>query len=91
LDRELINEAGTSAAVDFVLCYLWQLPKVFSDFIHLDVFMITVSPMDRHGYFSLGTSCDYSSTVARACDMLIVEVNESMPRVFGQNRYMSQK
>jgi itaconate CoA-transferase len=41
--------------------------------------------MDKHGYFSLGTSCDYASTVARKCDMLIVEVNEQMPRVFGEN------
>ncbi len=85
LDRELIEETGDSSAVDFVPCYLWQLPEVFSDFIHMDVFMITVSPMDRHGYFSLGTSCDYASTVARNCDMLIVEVNENMPRVFGEN------
>lgn len=85
LDRTLIDEAGTSAAVDFVPSYLWQLPRVFSDFIRIDVFMITVSPMDKHGYFSLGTSCDYSSTVARSCDLLVVEVNEHMPRVFGEN------
>jgi itaconate CoA-transferase len=85
LDRALIEEAGTSAVVDFVPCYLWQLPEVFAEYIHMDVFVITVSPMDKHGYFSLGTSCDYSSTVARACDILIVEVNENMPRVFGEN------
>ncbi len=85
LDRTLIKEAGARPAVDFMPCYLWQLPKVFSHFNHMDVFMITVSPMDKHGYFSLGTSCDYSSTVARDCDTLIVEVNENMPRVFGEN------
>ena len=85
LDRTLIDEAGTSAVVDFVTSYLWQLPRTFTEFIPIDVFMITVSPMDKHGYFSLGTSCDYSSTVARHCDMLIVEVNENMPRVFGEN------
>lgn len=85
LDRELIKETGNNSAVDFLPCYLWQLPRVLSDFVHIDVFMITVSPMDKHGYFSLGTSCDYASTVARNCDMLIVEVNEKMPRVFGEN------
>ncbi len=85
LDRAMIAEAGTSAAVDYVPCYLWQLPRVFSDFIHMDVFMITVSPMDKHGYFSLGTSCDYASAVARDCGMLLVEVNKNMPRVFGEN------
>jgi itaconate CoA-transferase len=85
LDRALMAEAGTSAAVDYVPSYLWQLPRVFSDFIHMDTFMITVSPMDKHGYFSLGTSCDYASAVARDCGMLLVEVNKNMPRVFGEN------
>ena len=85
LDRELIKEAGSSAVIDFMSCYLWQLPRVLTEFNHINVFMITVSPMDRHGYFSLGTSCDFASTVVRDCDMLIVEVNENMPRVFGEN------
>jgi itaconate CoA-transferase len=85
VDRELINAAGSNSVVDFMPCYLWQLPRVYTDFNHMHVFMTTVSPMDKHGYFSLGTSCDYSSTVARDCDMLIVEVNENMPRVFGEN------
>lgn len=85
LDRQLIKEAGSSAVIDFMSCYLWQLPRVLTEFNHINVFMITVSPMDKHGYFSLGTSCDYASTVARECDVLIVEVNKSMPRVFGEN------
>jgi len=85
LDRELIKEAGSSAVIDFMSCYLWQLPRVLTEFNHINAFMITVSPMDRHGYFSLGTSCDFASTVVRDCDMLIVEVNENMPRVFGEN------
>ena len=58
LDRALIKEAETSAVIDFMPGYLWQLPRIFSEFNHIDVFMITVSPMDKHGYFSLGTNCD---------------------------------
>ena len=85
LDRGLISEAGTSAVIDFMPGYLWQLPRIFSEYNHIDAFMITVSPMDKHGYFSLGTSCDYSSTLARRCKMTLVEVNENMPRVFGEN------
>ncbi len=85
LDRKLIQEAGTSSVIDFMPCYLWQLPRVLQELINIDVFMITVSPMDKHGYFSLGTSCDYSSTLARQCKMTMVEVNENMPRVFGEN------
>lgn len=85
LDRNLIKLADSDTVIDFTPSYLWQLPIVYSRFIHMNVFMITVSPMDRHGYFSLGTSCDYSSTVAKDCDILLVEVNNNMPRVFGES------
>lgn len=85
LDRSLIKEAGSNAVIDFLPSYLWQLPRSLTEFNHMNVFMITVSSMDKHGYFSLGTSCDYASTVARDCDMLMVEVNSHMPRVFGEN------
>lgn len=85
LDRKLIKEAGSGAVIDFMPCYLWQLPRALTDFNHMHAFMITASPMDKHGYFSLGTSCDYSSSVARDCEILILEVNKNMPRVFGEN------
>jgi acyl-CoA hydrolase len=58
LDRKLIKEAGSGAVIDFMPCYLWQLPRALTDFNHMHAFMITASPMDNHGYFSLGTSCD---------------------------------
>ena len=48
-----------------------------------DVAMATVSPMDKAGFFSLGTANDYFSTAARTCRKLILEVNRAMPRVFG--------
>ena len=83
IDRDFIKRAGSGKVLDFMPAYLWQLPAMYSRYIPIDVFMITVSPMDNHGYFSLGTSCDYSSTVAKNCKILLVEVNNNMPRVLG--------
>ena len=54
--------------------------------LELDAFLVTVSPMDRHGYFTFGTNNDYTSTAARAAKRLIVEVNQHMPRVFGRSQ-----
>jgi itaconate CoA-transferase len=51
----------------------------------VNTFVITVSPMDKSGHFSLGTNNDYASTVLRHCDYVIVEVNPHMPRVFGDS------
>ena len=49
----------------------------------MNTFVVTVSPMDKFGHFSLGTNNDYAPTVVRHCDYVIVEVNPNMPRVFG--------
>ena len=63
--------------------YLHQIPQLVEEYMDTDVAMATVSPMDRAGFFSLGTANDYFSTAARTCRKLILEVNRAMPRVFG--------
>ncbi len=50
----------------------------------------TVSPMDQHGFFSTGTNCEYVWEVFRkhpSKPLLILEVNEFMPRTFGNNQF----
>ncbi len=48
------------------------------------------SPPDRHGYFSLGVSADYTSSfIGRG--RFFLEVTEHMPRTFGRNQvHLSQ-
>jgi itaconate CoA-transferase len=53
--------------------------------VPIDTFVTTVSPMDRHGWFTFGTSNDYGTSVARSAKRLVVEVNPRMPRVFGDS------
>ncbi len=47
--------------------------------------MAVVSPLDEFGYFSLGTQADIVSEFIGKVPF-IVEVNEHMPRTFGQNQ-----
>ncbi|MCK4329083.1 acetyl-CoA hydrolase/transferase family protein [candidate division WOR-3 bacterium] len=68
-----------------VPCYLHQIPRLCSDLMKIDTVITTVSPMDKSGFFCFGTANDYISTAARHCKRLIVEVNENMPRVFGNS------
>ena len=43
------------------------------------------SPPDRHGYFSLGVSADYTASfIGRS--RIFLEVTDSMPRTFGRNQ-----
>jgi itaconate CoA-transferase len=86
VERALIKrgaEDGGRKVVSYVPNNFHQAPRLLIDEIGIDTFVVTVSPMDRHGYFSFGTGNDYSTKVARAAKRLIVEVNENMPRVQG--------
>ena len=47
--------------------------------------LAAASPMDRHGYFSLGTSCDYAAPFIGKVPFFL-EVNAQMPRTFGRNQ-----
>lgn len=80
-DRDLVKR-GLGA---FVPCNFHEVPRLCSDFIEIDITVTMVSPMDKAGFFTFGTVNDYTSTAARCCKTLIVEVNENMPRVFGDS------
>ena len=87
VERELIKrgmEDGGRKVVNFVPSNFHQAVRLLTEEIGIDTFVCTVSPMDRHGYMSFGTGNDCSTKVARSAKRLIVEVNENMPRVFGE-------
>lgn len=71
--------------INFVPVAFSDSPRLLSRDVGLDTCVTMVSPMDRHGYFTFGTSNDYTSTAARSARQLIVEVNPAMPRVFGES------
>jgi 4-hydroxybutyrate CoA-transferase len=51
--------------------------------------LLRVSPMDRHGFFSLGVNVDIGWDMAKSNPhrrLLIVEVNRYMPRTHGNNQ-----
>lgn len=65
--------------------YFHQIPRLCREFMNIDVMVTTVSPMDKAGFFSFGVANDFTSTAARCSRHLIVEVNDNMPRVFGDS------
>ncbi|MBP9948227.1 MAG: 4-hydroxybutyrate CoA-transferase, partial [Vicinamibacteria bacterium] len=69
---------------DFAPVFLSDVPGLFSDgVIPLDVALIQVSPPDRHGQCTLGTSCDATRAAVDSARIVIAEVNEQMPRTHG--------
>jgi itaconate CoA-transferase len=86
-DRKVIEQgiAEGRKYLSYIPCNFSQIPRALTEHVHVNTFMVTVSPMDVSGHFSLGTNNDYASTVIRKCDRVIVEVNKNMPRVFGDS------
>jgi itaconate CoA-transferase len=87
VERALIQrgEAKGRVPIEFVPTAFSESSRLLSERVALDAFVTTVSPMDRNGWFTFGTSNDYATTVARTAKRLIVEVNPNMPRVFGES------
>jgi len=83
-DRAAFKQLAIPALVEFVPATFHQVGRLLTEQVEPHCFMVTVSPMDKHGYFSLGTNADYGASVIRKADKVIVEVNENMPRTFGE-------
>lgn len=61
-----------------------ELPRYYYDHINPpDVAMIQVGPMDKHGYFNFGISASHMKAICDTAKILIVEVNQNMPRCLG--------
>lgn len=61
-----------------------ELPRYYYDHINTpDVAMFQVAPMDKHGYFNFGVSASHMKAICDTAKVVIVEVNQNMPRCLG--------
>ena len=61
-----------------------ELPRYYRENIkHIDVAIFQVTSMDKHGYFNFGPNASHMMAVCEVSDVVIVEVNENMPRCLG--------
>lgn len=61
-----------------------ELPRYYRDGgAKVNVAMIVVAPMDKHGYFNFGPNASHLAAMCEMADTVIVEVNENMPRCLG--------
>ncbi|MCP9753142.1 acetyl-CoA hydrolase/transferase family protein [Ferruginibacter sp. HRS2-29] len=87
--NSLFVSANTRAVVnsdhgDYVPVFLSEIPKLFREnILPIDVAMIQVSPPDKHGYCSLGTSVDVARAAVDTARYVIAQVNKNMPRTHG--------
>jgi acyl-CoA hydrolase len=69
---------------DYVPVFLSQIPQLFrKNILPLDVALVQVSPPDKHGFCTLGTSVDIALSAVQTAKYIIAQVNPRMPRTHG--------
>ncbi|TMQ03288.1 MAG: acetyl-CoA hydrolase/transferase family protein [Deltaproteobacteria bacterium] len=76
--------AVADGRADFMPVFLSDIPVLFaSGAVPLDVAIVQLSPPDRHGLLSLGTSVDAARAAVDHARIVIAEINDRMPRTHG--------
>jgi 4-hydroxybutyrate CoA-transferase len=79
-----LREPIEAGRADFMPIFLADIPRLFTaGVIRLDAAIIQLSPPDRHGICTLGTSVDAAKAAADSAPLLIAEINDQMPRTHG--------
>jgi len=79
-----VRAAVNSDNGDFVPIFLSEIPILFKNgHLPLDVAIVTVSPPDKHGYCTLGTSVDIARSAVDNAKKVIAIVNPKMPKTHG--------
>ncbi len=79
-----MRDAVNQGRADFVPVFLSDIPDLFTcGRIPLDVALLQLSPPDKHGFCTLGTSADTAVAAARSARVRVAEINDQMPRTHG--------
>jgi 4-hydroxybutyrate CoA-transferase len=79
-----LREPVNAGRADYVPVFLSDVPALFRDgIVPLDAAIVQLSPPDKHGNCSLGTSVDAARAAVDSAKLVIAEVNARMPRTHG--------
>jgi acyl-CoA hydrolase len=78
--RDVVNNGQG----DYIPIFLSEIPILFRrQILPIDVAIVQVSPPDKHGFCSLGTSVDIAASAVKTSKCVIAQVNPRMPRTHG--------
>ena len=85
------RKAVNAGLADFIPNYYRDTPSHILRSYDYDAVCFSVSPMDKHGYFSLSTTCSYTPAMIQKARRVFVEVNRRQPRALcGGQIHISQ-
>ena len=79
-----VREAVNKGLADYTPVALGDIPDLFRrDLVPIDVAIMQASPPDEKGVMNLGVSVDAVKSAVEKASLVIVQVNNNMPRVRG--------
>jgi len=79
-----VRKQTQAGYADYIPVFLSETQKLIRQgYLHVNVAMVMVSPPDKHGFVSLGTSVDATLAAIEEADMVIAQVNKHVPRAWG--------
>lgn len=68
---------------NFIPMIFRNVVSYYRHFLTVNVAMMCVTPMDKHGYFNLSCAAGIARGILKTADIVILEVNEHLPRILG--------
>jgi acyl-CoA hydrolase len=79
-----VRKQTQAGYADYIPVFLSETQKLIRQgYLKVNVAMVMVSPPDKHGFVSLGTSVDATLAAIEDADIVIAQVNKHVPRAWG--------
>ena len=81
-----VRDAINDGRADYTPIYLGEIEQLFeSGAMPIDMALLQLSPPDSHGFCSFGVGVDTSLTAAKCARYVIGQINDQMPRTYGDS------
>jgi 4-hydroxybutyrate CoA-transferase len=81
-----VRDAINDGRADYTPIYLGEIEQLFeSGDMPIDVALLQLSPPDAHGFCSFGVGVDTSLTAAKCARHVVAQINDQMPRTYGDS------
>ncbi|TBR10986.1 MAG: 4-hydroxybutyrate CoA-transferase [Rugosibacter sp.] len=78
-DRKLYDN-GVASYIPF---NFGEGPRLYQDYLDVDIAVVKTTPMDRHGYFNFGASNCYVRALCDKARRVVVETSTALPTCYG--------
>lgn len=74
------HDAGVLSYIPF---NFGEAPRLYRDYLDVDLVVIKTTPMDQHGFFNFGVSNTYLRALCEKALHVVVETSTTIPRCYG--------